>query len=128
MTQVQQFGGGASLALQGTNQGAQATEPRAASSSTSTEARTTDQALVAAATGLKLMGFSVREQTDAAEASFNLRNGDDDADPLVFVVNLLQNESRSEWFGPDGLDCADGIFLEVLSGTIDLVVHHKTVA
>lgn len=89
-------------------------------------AAATDEAIEGAATGLRLMGYSIAE-TAAGTAGVIIRNGDDDADlPIVADVALAAGESVTMWFGPDGIDCANGIFIERTSGTTRVTVHYKT--
>lgn len=71
---------------------------------------------------LKLRGFVCRESAaSAAVASFSLRSGTLTTDPLLFPVELLANESRSEWFPDDGIPVDAGVFVRVESGTVDIV-------
>lgn len=86
---------------------------------------TSREPAVAAQPGLRLIGYAVCESTDAADASFNILNGPDVATGTLRIpVTLLQNESGREWWN-EGLDCANGITIEMLSGTINICLHHK---
>lgn len=92
----------------------------------STEANgiTADQVGVAAATGLRLIGFAARESAGTpAAATFILRHGAADSDPVLAPVELSADESTREWWWP-GLDATDGIFIEVVAGTIDITLFH----
>jgi len=82
-----------------------------------------DHATVAAATGLCLMGFSVRESSGTAAAQFALRNGTGTGDPLLVNVTLNANESDSRWFGPGGLAAAAGIFFDLIAGAVEVQVY-----
>lgn len=88
---------------------------------------TGDVAITAAATGLRLMGFSARETTGIAGAVFNLRHGVASTDPILVTVSLGANESAREWYGPDGLAAASGIWLDRVSGTSQIVGYYKAV-
>lgn len=87
-------------------------------------------AAVAAAAGLRLVGFACREMAGtAAVASFIIVNGATGAGGTAVVpVELAANESRSEWFGPEGIDCANGISIDWIAGAVDVHLFYKTVA
>jgi hypothetical protein len=89
---------------------------------------TTDEALAAAATGLRLVGFSARETTGTVGAVFNIRHGTSNAGTLLVTVSLGANESTREWYGPDGIAAASGVWLERVSGTTSVVGYTKVVA
>lgn len=96
--------------------------------STATDAGTvanTDQALAAAAAGTRLMGFSARETTGTAGALFQVRHGTTNSDPVLVTVSLGAGESAREWYGPDGLAAANGIWLERVTGTIHVIGYAK---
>lgn len=86
-------------------------------------------AAVAASAGLRLKGFSARESAGtAAAATFQIVNGATGAAAgKVFVVELTANESRSEWFGPEGIDCASGISIDWIAGAVDVYLHYVDV-
>lgn len=87
-----------------------------------------DQVGVGAATGLRLIGFACRENADpAAAATFILRHGEQATDPVMVPVELSPDESAREWFWP-GIDAPDGIFIDMVAGTIDLTLFHATVS
>lgn len=84
---------------------------------------------VAAAAGLRLMGFACRE-IDAvpAVATFRIIHGATVGGGTVVVpVELAANESKSQWFGPDGIDVPNGISIDWIVGTVDVEIFHKTV-
>ena len=79
---------------------------------------------VAAASGLRLMGYSARESAgSAAAADFNLRHGDGNGDPLLVVGELAANGSDVRWLGPQGLACPDGVWVERVSGSSEFVLY-----
>ncbi len=82
--------------------------------------------LVGAAVGLRYMGFSIQE-TVGAVARVNIRHGTGDGDPLILPVRLSANEGSSDYFGPTGVLAPDGIRVQVVSGTVDVVIFHKIV-
>ena len=87
-------------------------------------------AAVAAATGLRLMGYACRESDGTpAGATFRIIHGATASGGTVVVpVELAANESKSQWFGPDGIDVASGISIDWIVGTVDVELFHKTVA
>lgn len=86
-----------------------------------------DELVVGAQAGLRLLGFSSQEATAAAGAAFYLRNGTSNAGALLYAVTLGANESRGEWFGPDGIAAASGIWLERTDGNVLVVTYYKVV-
>ena len=83
---------------------------------TTVAAGTTDEAGIAAAHGLRLMGYSVRE-TAAAVATLNLEHGTANSSPVLAAINLAASVTKDAWFGPQGLPCEGGIWIERLTGT-----------
>jgi len=87
-------------------------------------------AAVAATTGLRLMGFSSRESAgSAAVAAFNIKHSaTGGAGAQLVSVELAANASTTEWFGPQGLDCAaNGLSIEVVAGTVDCTLFYTTI-
>lgn len=81
---------------------------------------------VVAATGLRLMGYAAREShaTTPAAAAVNIVHGATVAGGDAIVpVELAADSSKSEWFGPQGIDVEDGISIEVVAGTVDVVLY-----
>jgi hypothetical protein len=88
----------------------------------------TDQAIAAAAAGTRFMGFSVRETTGTTPALLNFRRGTSNIDPIMVSITLGANESAREWYGPDGIAAAEGIWLERVTGTIQATGYMKVVS
>lgn len=81
------------------------------------------QQLVAGRPGLRLHGWAAREAASAAAAAtFFLRHGISANDATVYPVELLANESRSEGPAAAGIDCPNGIYLDVTAGTVEVTV------
>ena len=97
----------------------------AAATATDPGGTTTSLQVVAATTNLRLVGFSSRETTGTAGAVFNLRHGTSAAGGLLATVSLGVGESAREWYGPDGLAAASGIYLERVSGSSTVVGYSK---
>jgi hypothetical protein len=83
---------------------------------------------VAAAAGLRLVGWAARESDGtAAVATFRLMNGATvSGGTLLVPVELAANESEGAWYGPEGIDSANGISIDHIAGTVDIVIYHKT--
>lgn len=88
-------------------------------------------AAVAAATGLRLMGFACREShaTVPVVATFKIVHGATVGGGTVMIpVELAASESKGPfWFGPDGLDAVNGLSIDWVVGTVDVELFHKTV-
>ena len=101
-----------------------------AASVDASEGITTDQeATVPAAAGLRLVGWTARESAaTAAAATFGIMNG---ATVLggtnIFRVELTADQSAGEWYGPEGIDVSGGLTIDVIAGTVDVYLYHKTI-
>jgi hypothetical protein len=80
-----------------------------------------DEAGLAPAVGLRLVGVSVRE-TAAGVATLNIEHGIANSSPIMLPINLAAAESKTLWFGPQGIPCASGIWIERLTGTTQVVL------
>ena len=81
----------------------------------------------AAATGLRLMGYSCRESAGTpAVASFNIKHAATGAaGDQVVAVELAANGAETKWFGPQGIDVAtSGLSIEDVAGTYDVTLYH----
>lgn len=82
---------------------------------TSVAAGTGDEAGVAATTGLRLMGASVREAA-AGAATVNIEHGAANSSPVMWGVTLAASTGKELWFGPQGLPCPNGVWVERVTG------------
>jgi hypothetical protein len=69
-----------------------------------------------------LMGLTVAETTGIAGAVVRIRDGTSAAGGVVEVVRLAPGESARDWYGPQGRRITNGIYLEVVSGSVEGVV------
>ena len=86
-------------------------------------------AAVAATTGLRLMGYTATESDGTpAVATANIKHGETGAGGTVMVpISLRASEMKSEWFGPQGLDCAaNGLSIDHVAGTLDVILFYLT--
>lgn len=65
-----------------------------------------------------LVGFALRETTGAAAAVVELRESDA-AGPLLVPITLTAGASVREWFAPGGVNFSNGLFVVVVSGSVD---------
>ena len=86
-------------------------------------------AAVAAAVGLRLMGYSAREADGTpAAASFNIKHAATGAAGTVLAcVELEASKGDHMWFGPQGLDAADGISIDDIGGTYDVTLYYQII-
>lgn len=90
----------------------------------------TDDAIVLSASRfLRLIGFSIGESgTPAATASVKFYNGQAATGEVVIpICNLAATGFGTFWYGPDGIPCPDGLFLERVSGETEVVVYYGNV-
>jgi len=81
---------------------------------TTKAAATADEAGVAAATGLRLMGYSIAERA-ASAASVDISHGAA-AGTIIQYENLAASGSVARWFGPQGIPVPNGVWIERISG------------
>jgi zona occludens toxin (predicted ATPase) len=86
-------------------------------------------AAVAAATGLRLVGYSCRESAaTAAAATFVIVNGATAAGGTgIAVVELAANASETVYFGDAGIDASNGLSIDHIAGTVDVNLFYKVI-
>ena|SRR3990167_4210456 len=95
----------------------------AAASQTPYAAKVASYQGLAASTGRVLKGFFIKESAGTpGYAKIALHRGTLVGDPVIGFVNLAPGESDVRWFAPGGIEAAAGVFVEVVSGTHDLVL------
>lgn len=72
-----------------------------------------------------LVGWSAREASGSAAASFKITDGTTAGGQLAVAVNLATSGTDHEAVGADGLYCDSGLFFDFLSGSVDLSVWIK---
>lgn len=85
-------------------------------------------AAVAAATGLRLMGFAAKESAGvpAAASATIVRGATGAGGTAVYPIKLALSTSMSAWFGPAGIDCATGISIDWIAGQLDCHLYYST--
>lgn len=69
-----------------------------------------------------LLGWSMTE-TAAGVATGVIRNGTSTAGAPVAYYGLAAAGAQTQWFGPQGIVCDKGIFLDRVTGTTQVVVY-----
>lgn len=77
---------------------------------------TGDAQAIAAAAGLRLFGFSVRENAGGAATAI-LYHGTANTDPPIAFLSLASGAVQIQWFGDKGIAIPNGLFVDRLSGT-----------
>lgn len=85
-------------------------------------------AVVAAAAGLRLMGWSARESAGSpAVASAKIVNGATGAAAGKLVeIGLLASDSKHAWYGPQGIPCPLGLSIDWLVGNLSITLFYRT--
>lgn len=72
-----------------------------------------------------LRGYSLRETTGTAPAVFRIHGGLDAFAPVIAVVSLVAGESVRDWFGESGVRTRNGLYFELVTGTVEGSVWHQ---
>jgi hypothetical protein len=105
------------------------TAPAPAATPTAIASGSGDAAGVAPTANLRLMGYSVRESAASPDdASFVIRHGALASDPALVFVEVSADQSTTEWLGEDGIACPNGIFIDRVSGSTEIVLYTKVAA
>lgn len=89
-------------------------------------AGTGDTQGVAATANMRLLGFVVRESAGTpAVATLNVCHGTANTDPVLAPISLIASDTKVAWFGPQGIPCASGLFVDRVAGnsTITFYTH-----
>ena len=86
-------------------------------------------AAVAAAAGLRLMGFSAKESAGTpAAATFRIFHGATVAGGTAVInQNFAASGSNTAWFGPDGINVPNGLSIDWITGQVDVELFYKAV-
>lgn len=82
-------------------------------------------AAVAAAAGLRIVGYSCRESAGSeAVATFRIMHGATvTGGTVVFNEELAASKSNTEWTWP-GIPCPNGISIDRIAGTVDVDIFY----
>lgn len=95
---------------------------------TNTASGNTNVQVVAATTGLRLMGYSIQESSGTpAVATLTIRHGTANTDTVVVYGKFAASESKTEWFGPQGIPVSSGVYLERITGNTTTSIWTATV-
>jgi hypothetical protein len=90
---------------------------------------TGDHQTIGATAGLRLMKITAKEDAGTPGlAEFIFRDGTSTAGTAIYFCKLGSSESVRDDFGPDGLPCPNGLFLDRVSGTTDITVFTKVIS
>lgn len=65
-----------------------------------------------------MVGYALRETTGTTAAVVEIREGAVDG-PLLFPLTLAPGESVRDWLAPGGVSYGGGLWVNVVSGTVD---------
>lgn len=65
-----------------------------------------------------LCGLAFAESTGAAPATVDVYDGSTVGGRFIQRVNLAGGASMSQWYGPFGLHCRIGLFVNVVAGAV----------
>lgn len=82
-------------------------------------------AAVAAATGLRLIGWAARETAGAAAGAKIVHGATGAGGTLVVPISLAANTSATGWYGPEGIAMASGISIDHIAGTLDVALFYR---
>jgi hypothetical protein len=71
----------------------------------------------------RLVGWSLRETTGSAGFTVRLRNGTDSGQPLIACVAGAAGAVDTRFLAPGGVSFTEGLYVEILSGTVEGVVY-----
>lgn len=84
----------------------------------------TGDAAVSTSKPTRLYGWSVTESAGSpAIATAVLRNGTGTGDPIVAIASVPASGKDFQWFGPNGITCTGGLFLDRTGGSTTVVVY-----
>lgn len=66
-----------------------------------------------------LKGYAVRESSATATARLTIRDGSSASGRIIVPLTLQINESVRDWFSEEGIAFEQGIFFELVAGTIE---------
>lgn len=67
----------------------------------------------------RILFWSFLETTGTARATIRLRDGSDTGAAVIVPISLSAGESTRDWLGPQGIPCRAGVYLEVVSGSVE---------
>lgn len=73
----------------------------------------------------KLLGFNVQETTGAAAARVRLFDGIDTSGQRIAGVSVPSGDSKDMSFFDEGVDILVGLFVTVISGSVDVTVYYR---
>jgi len=82
-------------------------------------------AAVAAAAGLRLMGWAARETAGAVASAKIVHGATGAAGTLVVPIGLAADSCATGWYAPEGIPMANGISIDHLAGSLDITLFYR---
>jgi hypothetical protein len=70
-----------------------------------------------------IAGFNIHETTGEVPAFLKIHDGNDASAPTMLYISLAPSESTRDWYFPGGLKFKYGVYVEVVSGSIEGVMY-----
>ena len=74
-----------------------------------------------------IAGFNLHETTGASTAYVKIHDGSDANAPVMLFISLAAGESSRDWYFPGGLKFKYGVYVEIVSGSIEGVMYSMEV-
>lgn len=71
------------------------------------------------------LGFSLRETAGTTATLRVYDNASAASGTLLDTIQLSANESAREYYGPEGIGAVNGIYVDVVSGTVEGSLRHR---
>jgi hypothetical protein len=71
---------------------------------------------VQTASAVVLMGITIGDSSHG-QVHLHLHNGGANTTPIVALIKPANGDHETHWFGPNGIACPNGIFVDLISGT-----------
>lgn len=75
--------------------------------------------------GGRLMGWALREATGSSFAAIEFYDGTNTGGQLIAPVNIGSGGFLSFWYGDVGIDIEQGVFMNVVAGSMDVVLYYR---
>lgn len=75
--------------------------------------------------GGRLMGWALREATGASFAAIEFYDGNNTGGQLIAPINIGSGGFLTFWYGDVGIDIEQGIYMNVVAGSMDVVLYYR---
>jgi len=66
----------------------------------------------------RVLFHAFKESTGSAPAAYNLTDGNATGAKVILPITLGANESTRDWLGNKGLEVQDGVYFQLVSGSV----------